>query len=142
METKVTTFIYCLGTTNSDANNKAVNAMGILPILTPEFIPSTYSFSIVVGIRGVDYSKPHRMSIIFMDEDKNPLVEARDFPIQKTEETENTLDLPPKFRGLTVAMDMRNVIFRKEGVYSTQVEFDGQKMGEFEIYAKAKGQNR
>ena len=54
---------------------------------------------------------------------------------------ENMLDLPPEYRGLTIAMDMRNVVLRTEGVYSTLVEFDGQKMGEFEIYAKAKDRN-
>lgn len=141
MEAKLTTFLYCLGTTNMDGNNTAINAMGILPVLTPEFIPSTYSFSIIVGIRAIDDSRDHSMNIIFMDPERHALVEARNVTIQRTQMKENMLNLPPEYRGLTIAMDMRNVVLRKEGVYSTLVEFDGQKMGEFEIYAKAKDQN-
>ena len=51
MDAKVSTFIYCLGTTNLEGKDAPINAMGVLPVLTPEFIPSMFSFSIVLGIR-------------------------------------------------------------------------------------------
>ena len=37
-----------------------------------------------------------------------------------------------------LGMDLRNVIMRYEGVYHTEVNFDGQKLGDFDIYVKAK----
>lgn len=38
MNTKVSTFVYCLGTTNMEGDNAPINAMGVLPVLTPDFI--------------------------------------------------------------------------------------------------------
>jgi len=35
-------------------------------------------------------------------------------------------------------MDLRNVVIKKEGVYSTEVSLDGKKLGVFDIYAKSK----
>ena len=43
MDAKVSTFIYCLGTTNLEGKDAPINAMGVLPVLTPEFIPVSYT---------------------------------------------------------------------------------------------------
>ena len=138
MDTQVSTFIYCLGTTNLDDKNSPLNAMGVLPVLTPEFIPSTFSFSIVIGIRGIDDSCSHIMDIVFKNQDGDKLVEARNLAIPMEQLQQRDLALPKEYSGIMLGMDLRNVIIRQEGAYYTEVFFDGKNLGEFDIYVKAK----
>lgn len=138
MNTKVSTFIYCLGTTNSGDKNSPLNAMGVVPVLTPEFIPSTFSFSIVIGIQGIDDACNHTMDIIFKDSQENSLVEARNLSLPLEQLKNGDVELPQEYKGIMLGMDLRNVIMRYEGVYHTEVNFDGQKLGDFDIYVKAK----
>ncbi|MEY8379245.1 hypothetical protein AALD22_26570 [Lachnospiraceae bacterium 56-18] len=138
MNAKVTTFIYCLGTTNMEGDFSPINAMGVLQTLTPEFIPSTFSFSIILGIRGIDSSCDHNLDIIFKDSNENVLVEARNISVLAEQLKNGNLVLPEDQRGMMLGMDLRNVIIKQEGVYYTEIIFDGKKLGVFDIYAKAK----
>lgn len=76
MGARVSTFIYCLGTTNLEGKDSPINAMGVVPVLTPEFIPSMFSFSIVLGVYGLDEQYSHLLDIVFKDSDGNTLVKA------------------------------------------------------------------
>lgn len=138
MSAIVSTFIYCLGTTNMEGKNSPINAMGVLQNLTPEFIPSTFSFSIIVGIKQIDLSSDHKLDIIFKDTEGNNLVEAKDIPVSAEQLKSGDLNLPEDQRGLMLGLDLRNVILKKEGNYKTEVRLDGIILGEFDIYAKAK----
>lgn len=138
MGPKVTTFIYCLGTTNMEGKNAPINAMGVLQALTPEFIPSTFSFSIIVGIKGMDISSNHILDIIFKDSSGGNLVEAKNISILGEQLQDGDLDLPNDQRGIMIGLDLRNVVLKQEGNYSTEVILDGERLGVFEIYAKAK----
>ena len=47
---KLTNLIYCLNAERVSANDgkgDSINAMGVLSALTPEFVPGTFSFSII-----------------------------------------------------------------------------------------------
>ena len=138
MGAKVSTFIYCLGTTNLEGKDAPINAMGVLPVLTPEFIPSMFSFSIVLGMRGIDDTSNHLLDIIFKDCEGNVLVEAREIQITLEQLQAKGSQLPEEYRGLMIGMDLRNVVIKKEGVYSTEVSLDGKKLGVFDIYTKSK----
>lgn len=142
MKTKVTTFIYCLGTTNMEGKDAPLNAMGVLPMLTPEYIPSTFSFSIVVGLRGIDETQNHTMSIVFKAPDGTPLVEAKNILISVEQWKAGDKSLPKEYNGIMLGMDLRNVVMKDEGVYNTEVSFDGEKLGDYDIYVKAKQQLR
>lgn len=106
--------------------------------MTPEFIPSMFSFSIVLGIRGIDDTSNHLLDIIFKDCEGNALVEAREIQITSEQLQAKGSQLPEEYRGLMIGMDLRNVVIKKEGVYSTEVSLDGKKLGAFDIYAKSK----
>lgn len=138
MDARITTFIYCMGTTNMEGKNAPINAMGVLSILTPEYIPSMFSFSIIMGIRGIDDTCNHSLDIIFKDPLKHPLVEAKNVLISSEQLRTGDLTLPDEFKGLVLGMDLRNVILKQEGVYWTEVKLDGKLMGDFDIYVKAK----
>ena len=140
MKTKITTFVYCLGTTNMEGQNAPLNAMGILPLLNPEFIPSTFSFSIIVGLRGIDETCNHTMDIVFRNPNGEALVEAKNIVISAEHWREGDKGLPEEYNGVMLGMDLRNVIMKSEGIYYTEVSFDGEKLGDYDIYVKAKQQ--
>ena len=136
MGAKISTFFYCLGTDKQGEPNAPLNAVGILPALTPEFIPSAFSFAIVLVLVGVNDEKVHTMDIVFKDNHGKPLVEAKSIGIPSNNDTAN--NVPPEARGLTLGMDLKNVILKEDGMYSTSVSFDGVHLGEYEIYVKGK----
>lgn len=135
---KVSTFLYCLGTENQHNPKGPINAIGILPVLTPEFIPSAFSFAIVVGIVGLEKDRDHILNVCFKDNNNNPLIDSNDIRISVDTMKEGDLDLPNEARGIILSMELRNAILREEGMYSTEIVLDGKNLGEYEIYAKAK----
>ena len=48
------------------------------------------------------------------------------------------IQLPPKYQGLNMSMDFRNVIFEQEGLYNTKVIFNDQVLAIKPIYVKGK----
>ena len=78
---KVSTFLYCLGTENQHNPKGPINAIGILPVLTPEFMPSAFSFAIVVGIVGLEKDRDHILNVCFKDNNNNPLIDSKDIRI-------------------------------------------------------------
>lgn len=138
MGARVSTFIYCLGTTNLEGKDSPINAMGVVPVLTPEFIPSMFSFSIVLGVYGLDEQYSHLLDIVFKDSDGNTLVKADKIQVSAEQLQAVGDELPEDYKGLMIGMDLRNVVIRKEGVYFTEVYLDGKKLGVFDIYAKSK----
>ena len=56
----LTNFIYCLNAervSSGDGNGEGINAMGIMSTLMPEFVPGTFSFSVIFSILDIWYSK-------------------------------------------------------------------------------------
>lgn len=137
MSARISTFFYCLGTDKQGDQNAPLNAIGILPALTPEFIPSAFSFTIVLVIVGIEEDKAHTLDIIFKDNHGKPLVEAKSINIPFNNAFDRT-NLPLEARGLTLGMDLKNVILKENGMYSTSVSLDGKNLGEYKIYVQGK----
>lgn len=138
MAAKISTFIYCLGADKPNVPNAPINAIGVLNIITPEFIPSAFSFSIIVGFVGMKDKSNHTLDIIFKDNHDKPLVEAKGVNISMDNIDVTTLGLPDEAKGMMLSMDLKNVILREEGKYSTSVSLDGEKLGDYDIYVKGK----
>jgi hypothetical protein len=138
---KISTFLYCLGTNNQQKPNGPITAIGILPVLTPEFIPSAFSFSIVIGITGLSDDQDHILDICFKDNFKVPVVDAKNIRIPVDVMKNGDLELPDEAKSLMLSMELKNAILREEGMYSTEVHFDGERLGEYEIYVKAKNKS-
>lgn len=138
---KLTNFIYCLNaerTSVNDGNGESVNAIGVLSALTPEFVPGTFSFSIIFSVLDIDISGNNTIRIVFSKkgEDK-ALVNSGIINIPPMPDTKE-IDLPSEYKGLNMSMDFRNVIFETEGIYSTEVFFNNQLLAENPIYVKGK----
>lgn len=132
-------FIYCLNAERVPAVNgkgDTINAMGVLSALTLEFMPGTFSFSIIFSVLDADASQRNEIQIIFSKAD-TVLIDSGVISIPPIESTDN-YDLPKEYKGLNMSMDFRNVIFKEEGLYQTKVMFNGQEVGINEIYVKGK----
>ncbi|HZJ56865.1 MAG TPA: hypothetical protein VFD89_01315 [Clostridia bacterium] len=137
----VSTFIYCLNTTKEQSEaGESINALGVLTALTPDFIPGSFSFSVIFSVMDIDDRDSHEIKLVFSNCAGNELVNTGVINIPKIED-KNAIDLPKEVSGLIMSLDLRNVTFLKEGYYCTTVWFDGDKLGEYKIYVKGKIRN-
>lgn len=138
---KITNFIYCLNaekvTTNGDGG-ETINANGIMAALTPEFVPGTFSFSILFSVLDADITVNNNIRIAFgkKDVDKK-LVDSGIIHLPPMPDKDE-VGLPKEYKGLNMSMDLRNVIFESEGLYCTEIIFNGEILGEYPVYVKGK----
>lgn len=137
---RVTSFVYCLNAEripDINGNGESINAHGIMSTLNPEFIPGTFSFSIIFSILDMDVTKVgNDIKILFKDQDGNDLVDTGDISIPVMEEGD--VNLPAEHKGLNISLDFRNVVFEKEGQCVTEVYYKGELLDSYPIYAKGR----
>lgn len=138
---RLTNFIYCINAERVPSNEgkgESINAIGVLSALTPEFVPGTFSFSIIFSVLDIDISANNTIQIIFSKngEEKN-LVNSGVITIPPLPNGDE-IGLPNEYKGLNMSMDFRNVIFETEGLYNTSVIFNGQLLADNFIYVKGK----
>lgn len=138
---RLTNFIYCLNVERIqaiDGKGESINAIGILSAITPEFVPGTYSFSVVFSVLDIDFSGNNTIQIIFSKEGvQEPLVDSGVIALSPMAD-ENEIGLPKEHRGLNMSMDFRNIVFESEGLYHTTVYFDGVLLEKASVYVKGK----
>ncbi len=138
---RITSFIYCLGAERIQGpDGQAINANGILTNITPEYVPGSFSFSIIFSMLGIEKSH-HALQIKFINPDGQDIVNSNIIPIPFDQIVQNDPNgnlLPDDEKGLIMTMDLRNVIFKKDGEYHTEIFWDGIKLGEYKIYARGK----
>ena len=137
MEPKILTFLYCLHT-GKQKENGPIDAFGILPFLSPEFVPGMYSFSVVFGVVGIQEDKNHILGLQFKDPQGKVLIDAPNVSIQAGTFKNGDNRLPAEATSIMLSMDLQNIVFETEGMYMTSVSFDGKHLGDFEIYVKGK----
>ncbi len=129
-------FVYCVNAERVGANQaEAINAMSVMSVLTPEFIPGLFSFSIVFSLMDVDTENNNLIKIIFKDTDNKEIVNTGNVVIQPAPKSD---DIPQEYRGFNLSMDFRNVILEFEGVYTTEIYFNDEFISSQPIYAKGK----
>lgn len=137
----LTNFIYCINAERvpaGDGNGDSINAMGVLSTLTPEFVPGTFSFSIIFSVLDVNVLGNNTIQIVFSKEgEEKGLIDTGIITIPPMP-NEDKIGLPDRFKGLNMSMDFRNVIFEEEGLYNTAVFFNGQLLANNPIYVKGK----
>lgn len=132
-------FLYCVAAKTEnikEGESQKIVIDGLLNALTPDFIPGNYSFSIVFSVLNLNDSDEHTVRLSFTDEEKEMLLETEETKLKGGLENKN--NIPNEFLGYNVCVDMRNVLFKHEGLYSTKVFVDGEEEGEYTIYVKGK----
>lgn len=104
------------------------NALGLMPVIVPPFIPTSYSFSIVFSIVGIDFNKSHTFHLDFINQDGESVIAMPgEFPAMPSSE-EGLVT-----RSITISIDLRNLDIKSVGTYKSVIKIDDVIAGEFPI---------
>ncbi len=132
---KLVNFMICDTINNVvDANGRnTTNLVNPLMVLRPQVIPSGYSFGISFGVADIDLNKVNKLGFSITNPNGDiveELAEA-DFPAAIPVDS----NLPSKYQGLTISIDIRNMMISVEGEYVFTVFINGEKIEEIIIPA-------
>lgn len=133
-------FLYCLNAERNQGpqgQGESINAMGVLTVFTPEFVPGTFSFSILFSVLDIDANTNGQIKVVFKNDKGNELINTGDITIPPVP-TDVGVQLPSKYVGYNLSMDFRNVVFECEGEYATDIYFNGVLLGTNPIYVKGR----
>ena len=128
-------FTYCLAIekkSQGTENSESINAISILTQLSPETIPGMFSFAIAFSLLDLDLIKKNSK-----DDPTTPIVDSGEVNLDAINAIPNS-DIPSKYSGLNICMDLRNVIFESAGEYITQIYLNGELIESKAIYVKGK----
>ena len=118
-----------------EGKGQRLNIINPILVIIPEFLPTTYSFSVTFGILGVKMEVPHELKITFWGPDEEVIFDSGNLNIQFPI-PENKKGLPEDMRGPVISMDIRNAALEEEGEYFTKIFLDGEEMGKYPIKIK------
>lgn len=131
---KVSDIIFCLRATNIEG--EGASAHTILSVITPEYVPGLFSFSVIVNLLDIDLRETHHFNISFESPSDEPILNINgDLPI-----IDECTNLPQEYRGITMAMDWNNVNFKSSGLYVFKFFVDGELVKKKEIFVKGKNE--
>ena len=126
----ISSFTYCdsiqMEMTPQGPRNQIVNP---LQVLAPIAIPGNYSFSVACNVAGFDVEKENSVRIQFVNFDNQILYDTGDIKFQLPID-QIKLDKPSVMQ---FNLDLRNLILRAVGLYSTRVFVNGEQIGEYKI---------
>lgn len=131
---EIRNFVYCLNVNTMDGRTDIV---GVLNVITPEYIPGLFSFSISFSLLNISEGE-HYIIVKFKDDNEKVITEINNAKI--VYEKDKSSNLPDEQLGINVAAGLQNVDFKKSGVYSTEVILDGTSLGKYYIFAKGKNE--
>lgn len=137
---KLTSFVYCINAERVpalDGKGEGINAMGVVSALMPEFVPGTFSFSVIFSILDVDIAKENKIRIIFKDNKYAHMIDTGDLALPANSD-DSVLKLPSEHRGLNLSMDFRNVVFEENGEYCTEIYFNDSLLSSNPIYVQGR----
>ena len=137
---KLTSFVYCINAERVpalDGKGEGINAMGVVSALMPEFVPGTFSFSVIFSILDVDIAKENKIRIIFKDNKNAHMIDTGDLALPANSD-DSVLKLPSEHRGLNLSMDFRNVVFEENGEYCTEIYFNESLLSSNPIYVQGR----
>lgn len=123
---KIALFMLCDTVENNQSkDNTITHLVSPQAVLRPLYIPSSFSFGLSVGVRGLDLSSPITLRFIVCDPDGNIVQDSG----------ENTISigahdniLPMEHQGFVANIDVRNFNVPKEGVYKFTLFVNGEEL--------------
>ena len=131
----IISFIYCDKITNEfNPTNGAMirNISSQLNGLRPINIPGNFTFSIACSISHIDADQNNHIAFHFLTPEGTELL-----PRIETDIPQGSLVAPAgEIANLNMDVEYRNLVLMSEGLYKTQVEFNGEILGEYPIEVK------
>lgn len=126
----ISSFTYCDSIqtefTPQGPRNQIINP---LQVLAPVSIPGNYSFSIACNISGFEDSKENCVEFMFVSPSGIKLYETGVVKFQIPKEQIKSDGLT----GMQFNLDIRNLVFKEIGLYSTKIIFNSKELGEYKI---------
>lgn len=140
---RLANFLYCLNAERQQdpqGKGESINAMGVLTVLIPEFIPGLFSFSIIFSVLDIDPHSDSQIKVAFKDNAGNVLTDTGNITLPPMP-ADPDIHLPSKYVGYNLSMDFRNVVFENEGEYTTEVYFNNVLLSTTPIFVKGRRKN-
>lgn len=135
----ISTFVYCEGFQIDNpqiGQQPKLHIVGPMHVLTPQFVPTTFSFGLFFGILDFNMGEEHKVRVTFLSpkvEDKL-LLDTGDIVLPP-----NKIDTVQDMQGFMMNLDLRNMVIEYNGEYKSEIYLDGEKIGTYPI--KVKGMN-
>lgn len=109
-------------------------------IFLPMFVPGMFSFAVAFGILEVNTQESHRIRYVFYSpvEGELPLIDTGEVVLPIVTEDNG---VPIDMQGIMLNLNFRNVPFRLEGAYKSEIYLDGNLLGIFPIKVRGKERN-
>ena len=126
----ISSFTYC-DTIQTEMTPQGPQNQIVKPLqaLVPIAIPGNFSFAIACSIAGFDASKENNVKIVFLDPNDNILYDTGEVKFQLPAEQIKANGIA----SMQFNIDIRNLVFRETGLYSTKVMFNNTQLGEYKI---------
>lgn len=131
----ISSFVYCdsiqMQITPQGPKSQIVNP---LQILSPVAIPGNYSFSISCTLAGFDASIENDVRIQFVSPSETTLYDTNkvNFKIP-SEQLQDGKSATMQFN-----LDLRNLVFKESGIYTTKIWMNDNLLGEYKIEVKVR----
>ncbi len=127
----VTNFIFCENSKIDENGNTSV--VNILNYFSLSILPTQFTFDLYFTVAKFE-TGDHKIKFIMLDSDNNILAETPDINV-KLLKTSDTID---DVNFVNFTLNLRNILFKKEGECIAKIFFDDELIGEKHIYANKK----
>lgn len=126
---KISNFFICENVENNNNNGKNVPLLiAPLTVIRPNNIPTNFSFGLAVGVNSVNLKNDN--SIRFTINNPNGIVVHDSGENVFPKLIEDDGNLPDKYKGYTLVIDIRNLTIDIEGEYLFNLYINGTKLEE------------
>lgn len=133
----VSTFMYSESIQNENGPNQKPVIVGPQIVFRPLFVPCLFSFAVTFGLLDLDVTKPQKFRYVFRS--PNPHEESLvDTGYIEIPSNMADSELPEDMRGIIMNMDFRNVPFRQNGEYYSDIYVNGTLLGTFPIKVRGR----
>lgn len=107
-----------------------------LQALSPVAIPGNFSFSIACSIAGFDAMQENCLRMMFLSPNEEILYDTGDVLFKIPNDQIRDADMA----GMQFNLDIRNLVMREVGIYSTKIVFNDVTLGEYKIQVTKSGE--
>jgi len=126
----ISSFIYC-DSIQTDITPQGPKAQIVNPlqVLAPIAVPGNYSFSVACNLAGFNSNVENTVRLQFVSPSEQVVYDTNDIsfkiPVEQLQ--------AGKPAAMQFNMDLRNLVFREVGLYSTRVFFNRELISEYKI---------